>query len=99
MARIKYYNQETQSWEYADVAGGVIPSYYVTETELDTAVSSKITAPTTATVGQILRVKAVDTNGAPTEWEAVNIIPTYTTSNNGQVLGVVDGALAWVSVS
>lgn len=172
MARIKYYNQDTQSWEYADVAGGVIPSYYVTETELeakgyltaipseyitetelaaygyltsytetdptvpawakeankptytaaevgalpadtvipstdglatesyvDTAVSAKITAPTTATVGQILRVKAVDTNGAPTEWEAVNIIPTYTTSNNGQVLGVVDGALAWVTVS
>lgn len=31
-----------------------------------------ITAPETATVGQYLRVKAVDENGKPTEWEAVD---------------------------
>lgn len=35
--------------------------------------STKITAPETATVGQVLTVKAVDDNGKPTEWETVEV--------------------------
>lgn len=37
------------------------------------ALAGKITAPTTAAVGQIIKVKSVDTSGKPTEWEAVDM--------------------------
>lgn len=37
------------------------------------ALAEKITAPTTAAVGQIIKVKSVDTSGKPTEWEAVDM--------------------------
>lgn len=39
---------------------------------MNTAIQSKITAPQTATVGQILAVKAVSADGKPTEWECVD---------------------------
>ena len=50
----------------------------------------------TATVGQTIRVSAVDDAGKPTEWEAVDMegVPTVTTANNGQFLRVVNGAWA-----
>ncbi len=38
-----------------------------------TALAEKITAPTTAAVGQIIKVKSVDGTGKPTEWEAVDM--------------------------
>ena len=55
-------------------ADTVIPSIdgLASESYVDNAVSSKITTPTTATVGQILSVKSVDTNGSPTEWETID---------------------------
>lgn len=37
------------------------------------ALAEKITAPTTAAVGQIIKVKSVDTSGKPTEWEAADL--------------------------
>lgn len=37
------------------------------------ALAEKITAPTTAAVGQIIKVKSVDTSGKPTEWEATDL--------------------------
>lgn len=37
------------------------------------ALAEKITAPTTATVGQIIKVKSVDSTGKPTEWEAADL--------------------------
>lgn len=37
------------------------------------ALAGKITAPTTAAVGQIIKVKSVDGTGKPTEWEAVDL--------------------------
>lgn len=37
------------------------------------ALAEKITAPTTATVGQIIKVKSVDDAGKPTEWEAADL--------------------------
>lgn len=37
------------------------------------ALAEKITTPTTAAVGQIIKVKSVDTSGKPTEWEAVDM--------------------------
>lgn len=39
---------------------------------MNTAIQSKITAPQTATVGQVLAVKAVSADGKPTEWEVVD---------------------------
>lgn len=52
--------------------------------------------PLNAFVGQTIVVKAVDENGQPTEWEAVDMegVPTVTTANNGQFLRVVNGAWA-----
>lgn len=37
------------------------------------ALAGKITAPTTAAVGQIIKVKSVDGTGKPTEWEAADL--------------------------
>lgn len=37
------------------------------------ALAEKITAPTTASVGQIIKVKSVDTAGKPTEWECADL--------------------------
>ena len=37
------------------------------------ALVEKITAPATASVGQIIKVKSVDTSGKPTEWEAADL--------------------------
>lgn len=50
----------------------------------------------TAAVGQTIRVSAVDENGKPTEWEAVDMvsIPDVTAEDNGKFLRVVNGAWA-----
>lgn len=37
------------------------------------ALAEKITAPTTASVGQMIKVKTVDDAGKPTEWEAADL--------------------------
>lgn len=37
------------------------------------ALAGKITAPTTAAVGQIIKVKSVDGTGKPTEWECADL--------------------------
>lgn len=73
-------------------ADTVIPSIdgLATESYVDTAVSTKITAPTTATVGQILSVKSVDTNGAPTEWETID----YNSVTEDRVNELINAALA-----
>ena len=70
----------------------VIPSIdgLATESYVDTAVATKITAPATASVGQILRVKAIDTNGAPTEWETVD----YNSVTEDRVNELITAALA-----
>lgn len=52
---------------------------------------------TSAQVGQIVKVKAVDDNGKPTQWEAGEMtggLPNVTEENNGQFLRVVNGAWA-----
>lgn len=45
---------------------------------LSGAVDGKIVSPSTAAVGQVLIVKAVDSTGKPSEWEAVNMGSRYT---------------------
>lgn len=62
----------------------------------DVDLSGYIKSPTAAAIGQTIRVSAVDENGKPTEWEAVDMvsIPAVTTANNGQFLRVVNGAWA-----
>lgn len=52
---------------------------------------------TSAQVGQIVKVKAVDDAGKPTQWEAGEMtggLPNVTENNNGQFLRVVNGAWA-----
>lgn len=41
--------------------------------DIASALAEKITAPTTAAVGQIIKVKSVDESGKPTEWEAADL--------------------------
>lgn len=41
--------------------------------DIASALAGKITAPTTAAVGQIIKVKSVDNAGKPTEWEAADL--------------------------
>lgn len=56
--------------------------------------------PSTATVGQIIVVKAVDTNGKPTEWEAVDM--GVLTSPNGTKYKITvtdDGTLSATAVT
>lgn len=56
MARIKFYNKKTGTWEYADIAQGS---------------SSGLPLPNTAKVGQFIMVSAVE-NGVVTATEAVD---------------------------
>lgn len=42
-------------------------------TEQSSAISDKITAPSTVTVGQTIVVSEVDENGKPTKWEAIDM--------------------------
>lgn len=41
--------------------------------QLSEAMAYKVTSPSVAEVGQVIAVKAVDENGKPTEWEAVDM--------------------------
>lgn len=61
-----------------------------------TALAEKITAPTTAAVGQIIKVKSVDSTGKPTEWEAVTakLANPNALTFTGAVTGSYDGSEA-----
>lgn len=56
--------------------------------------AKKITAPTTAAVGQIIKVKSVDDAGKPTEWEAVTakLANPNALTFTGAVTGSYDGS-------
>lgn len=58
------------------------------------ALAGKITAPTTAAVGQIIKVKSVDSTGKPTEWEAVTakLANPNALTFTGAVTGSYDGS-------
>lgn len=106
-----------------DTMQGEIDANESSISSLQSEIDTKVTSPATATVGQTIVAKTVDENGAPTEWEAVdlgnllvdedgdgwfgtteevaeipNTLPDYTASDNGKVLGVVDGNAAWDTV-
>lgn len=59
-----------------------------------TALAEKITAPTTAAVGQIIKVKSVDGTGKPTEWEAATakLANPNALTFTGAVTGSYDGS-------
>lgn len=59
-----------------------------------TALAKKIAAPTTAAVGQIIKVKSVDSTGKPTEWEAVTakLANPNALTFTGAVTGSYDGS-------
>lgn len=85
MARIKHYNHKTNKWEYADsnfTVGGNIDYYEQPEAPDDAPVGSLWydtdemppeesggISITGATVGQTVKISAVDENGVPTAWE------------------------------
>lgn len=60
------------------------------------AIAEKITAPTTAAVGQIIKVKSVDDAGKPTEWEAATarLANPNALTFTGAVTGSYDGSAA-----
>jgi hypothetical protein len=81
MARIKYYDARTESWQYADEFGtaGLTP-YGI----------GAIPAPEIAEAGQTIVVKAVDETGKPTEWEAADLPEGVT---DEQIKNAVDAYL------
>jgi hypothetical protein len=58
-----------------------ITKRFATEDYVTTALDEKITAPSTALIGQTIVVKAVDENGKPIEWEYTNVINESVSSN------------------
>lgn len=64
-------------------ANKMIPEDVALKSDIPTKVSelendAVIPVPVTAEVGQVVAVKAVDENGKPTEWEAVDMSSGYT---------------------
>lgn len=51
--------------------GGLDPTQYYNRTQVDNKLNTKITSPDTATVGQVLVVKSIDSNGHPLTWECI----------------------------
>ena len=47
-------------------------TYEIVDEKARNSINEKITIPETASVGQTIKVKTVDENGKPTEWEAVD---------------------------
>lgn len=54
-----------------------ISSHEESAAAMNTAIAGKIPIPQTATVGQILMVKAVDSSGKPSEWITVDMGSRY----------------------
>ena len=52
---------------------GYTPADAETVSQVSADMANKVTSPSVATVGQVISVKAVDENGKPTEWEAVDM--------------------------
>ena len=82
---------------------GAVTGSYDGSAPLNVAIPSGVgglTVSNTAAVGQTVKITAVDENGQPTEWEAVDMegVPSVTTANNGQFLRVVNGAWAAATV-
>ena len=53
-----------------------IQKIYADREYVDEKILNKISAPATASVGQVIIVKSVDENGKPIEWEAVDRVMT-----------------------
>ena len=63
-----------EEYTYIDDGVGVSVSQLKADVNsLFSLMDTKITSPTKATVGHFLKVSAVDANGKPTKWEAVDV--------------------------
>ena len=67
--------------------------------EIDTGTSYKYDAVSAAWIVQSVGGGGGNRQDAATKKYVDSIIPAYTTADNGKVLGVVEGKLAWVSKS
>ena len=88
---------DTEEPPSADVWGQILAKLDELQTEIDEIKAgdvggTDISLGVTATVGQTIKVKAVDTNGKPTAWEAVNM----TTGEVWELLGTLDASTAEV---
>lgn len=57
---------------YSPLDEAYIPSAIARVEDVNAGLAEKVTAPQSATVGQVIAVKAVDENGVPKEWEAID---------------------------
>ena len=73
-----------------------IQKIYADRDYVEEKVQNKISTPETASKGQTIVVKTVDSNGKPTEWEAKSI-PTMpeTTEPNMQLVTDANGNKVW----
>lgn len=58
---------------YSPLDEAYIPSAIARVEDVNAGLAEKVTAPQSATVGQVIAVKAVDENGVPKEWECVDL--------------------------
>lgn len=87
---------DTEEPPSADVWGQILAKLDELQTEINEIKESgggaDISLGVTATVGQTIKVKAVDADGKPTAWEAVNM----TTGEVWELLGTLDASTAEV---
>ena len=67
---------------YSPLDEAYIPSAIARVEDVNAGLAEKVTAPQSATVGQVIAVKTVDENGVPKEWEAIDPI-IITSSTEG----------------
>ena len=72
LATEEYVDQKTVTDPTLTVEGAAADAKAVGD-----KLAEKITAPATASVGQTIKVSAVDENGKPTAWEAVDLSKSY----------------------
>lgn len=89
-------NTEAVAIEYSDI----LEQWYVKLFGTDNSTTSgSIPIPTSASIGQVIVVKATDETGKPTEWECVDPwVLTDTATNSKYKLSVVDGKLTMDAV-
>lgn len=58
--------------KYHTLDEAYIPSTIARTADVTAGLAGKVDVPQSATVGQVIAVKAVDENGVPKEWEAID---------------------------
>lgn len=102
LSTLKIHKLTQAQYDRELAAGNLDPSAIYLTPDVEGDLSTKISAPYTAAVGQTIVVKAVNENGKPTEWECVDpwVITSSTEGSTKQFKITVDdtGALTLTEI-